>query len=362
MNFRGYASGGFLECQRNVVAEIGAALPARAAPAPARAAERLVEAEKIAENVLELVENRGIESADIKSTAAETGAAVAIVNGALLLVRKDAVRLAALPEFLLGELLVLGIAVRMPLQRSFAVRGLDLLRRRVPLHAENFVIIHLIGIRHNCWVPPPGVRRARGTNLRGPRIAKALPSVPSADAYSLIVGFGHTRGFRFRFRGHAHHRGAQHSPVKQISGLQLANDDPVGVFAGFDPFDGVMEVRIKFLIQRLDADEPLLGESLPELPPNQLETFAVFEIRRVARLRKRAVESVQHRKQTLDQRFGGALALLHALFFHALPEVFKIGLAADQRIHQLFLFSLQLLHRIGSALRLLSSGLRWLRR
>jgi hypothetical protein len=121
-NFRGDAGGGLLEAERHVVAQIGAALPARAAPAPPSPAKNLVEAEQITKDILEFLEDRRVDSAGLESAAAQARMSEAVVDRALLRIGENAICLARLAEILLGVLLLFRIPIRVPLQRGLAIR------------------------------------------------------------------------------------------------------------------------------------------------------------------------------------------------------------------------------------------------
>src|SRR6185503_17418408 len=120
----------FLEAEVEVVAQVGAA-----SRASTPAAERVAEAEEVAQDVPEVREDRGIEA----GRSAEPGVAVGIVALPLLGVAEDAVRLRGLLEPVLG-FLVAGVPVGMVLERQLPVGRLDLGIRRVPRHPEDLVI------------------------------------------------------------------------------------------------------------------------------------------------------------------------------------------------------------------------------
>jgi len=66
--------------------------------------------------------------------------AVSVVGGTLLLIAQDSVGLAALFKALLG-LVIARIAIRVILQRQFAIGALDLRVARAAGNAEYFVVI-----------------------------------------------------------------------------------------------------------------------------------------------------------------------------------------------------------------------------
>src|SRR5208282_2013859 len=106
------------------------------------AAEHIVHAEKIAENILEVREDRLVEIG-LEAAIAEARVAVTVVDLALLRIGENAVGLRRAAKILLGFVLVFRIAVRVMLQREFAIGGLDLIARSIALDAENFVVVQL---------------------------------------------------------------------------------------------------------------------------------------------------------------------------------------------------------------------------
>src|SRR5262249_21167850 len=135
---RGLAGIGLLQADLHVVAQIGAALAAAAAPAPGAAAH----AEQIVEDV---GERRG----DVAEAAGGAGAAMlergmagAVVGPALVGVLEDLVSLVDLLEAGLARL-VAGIAVGMPLHGELAERGLELAVVDGALDFQNLVVAAL---------------------------------------------------------------------------------------------------------------------------------------------------------------------------------------------------------------------------
>jgi hypothetical protein len=112
----------FLELQREIFAQVGAAL--HTAAAPSAASEHVAEAEELAEDVAEILEDSGIEAGTLRGGAAKSSMAVSVVHGTLLRVGQHRVGFADLlkPLFRVG---VVGIAVGMVLERQFAVGTLE---------------------------------------------------------------------------------------------------------------------------------------------------------------------------------------------------------------------------------------------
>ena len=139
LNLLGHAEHCLFEFQCQVLAKIGATLRARAATAATLASEHVAEAEEVAKNILKVVEDGCVEAARARA-AAYAGMTEAIVAGTFLRIRQYGVRFAALFEALL-RLRIVGIAIRMELQRQLAISALDLLVVRRARHAQHFVVV-----------------------------------------------------------------------------------------------------------------------------------------------------------------------------------------------------------------------------
>jgi hypothetical protein len=126
----------FFKFEGDIFAEIGAPLHTVASLAAASAAEE-IEAEEVAKNVVEIVEDGLVESSGIGAYA---GVAEAVIGGALVAVGQDRISLRGFLEFLFRPG-VIGIAVGMVLHGELAVGALDFLFTGAALHSENFVII-----------------------------------------------------------------------------------------------------------------------------------------------------------------------------------------------------------------------------
>jgi hypothetical protein len=134
---------GFLERELEVVAQVGAAINAVAATAPAAPAENF--AEDIAKSIGKPAEALGTRTA--RPRGAETGRridagmAVLVVRRAFPRVAKDLVRLLGFLEFIFGALV--GIAIRMVFHREPPIRLLDVVFGRVAIDTERRVIVPL---------------------------------------------------------------------------------------------------------------------------------------------------------------------------------------------------------------------------
>src|SRR5208282_3329907 len=147
-NLGGDAHGRFVEGQRHVITQVVATLHA-AAPATTatRGAKEILETEKVAENIVEVLEDGAVKSA-LRARARQARMAVSIVNLALLRVAEDAVGFRGFAEIVFGHFLVIRVAVGMPLHRGFAISGLDLVDRSCLRQAQNFVIVSLLSAGH----------------------------------------------------------------------------------------------------------------------------------------------------------------------------------------------------------------------
>jgi hypothetical protein len=144
----GDAKDSFLELESEIFTKVGAALCARTA-APALAAEHIAKAEQVAEDVVEIVEHGGVESAIAAGSAGNSCVTEAVVARALLAIGKNRVCFAAFLEPLFG-LRIVGIAIGMVLQRELAIGALDFLVVGRPADAQNFVVIAFYVSGQNC--------------------------------------------------------------------------------------------------------------------------------------------------------------------------------------------------------------------
>jgi hypothetical protein len=136
LDLLGDAEDRFLEFEREIFAQIGAALRAGTA-ASALAAKHI--AEDVAEDILKVGEDGGVESAGTTARAAgDAGMTEAVVARALLAVGENGVGLAALLEALF-RFRIAGIAVRMVLQGKLAIGALDFLIAGGTRDAQNWL-------------------------------------------------------------------------------------------------------------------------------------------------------------------------------------------------------------------------------
>ena len=124
------------ELQRDVFSQVRTAL-GPCAPAAARA-EEIAEAEEVAENLAEVLD-RGIEPRR-SSNPAYTGMPKAVIGAAFVGIRQNGISFAALFE-LLFRVGIVGIAIRVELQRQLAVGTFNLLLAGPANNSEDLVVI-----------------------------------------------------------------------------------------------------------------------------------------------------------------------------------------------------------------------------
>src|ERR1700757_3691722 len=108
---------GLLKFQREILAQVGAALgPGAAAPS---SAENIAKTKKLSKDVGQVLERAGIE-AGTGSGASDTSMAKAVVHGTLLGVAQDSVGFAGFLEFLF-RIRVVRVAVGVILHRQLAI-------------------------------------------------------------------------------------------------------------------------------------------------------------------------------------------------------------------------------------------------
>src|SRR6266581_1844284 len=132
-----------LEPDLHVVTQIGTTLSIlrTRASAPKECLENAAADSAAAENFTENIERiMKTAAAETRASRGEGGVAETIVGRAFIRVDEDIVSFAELLKFLLG-MGVIGIFVRMKLDRELAISALDFLLRNVVLHTENIIII-----------------------------------------------------------------------------------------------------------------------------------------------------------------------------------------------------------------------------
>ena len=124
------------EFKRDVLTKIGTTL-GTASPA-GTAAEKISETEKVSENLADILKDRRIEST--RPRPAHGSMSKAVVRSPLVRVRQNRVGFAAFFEFLFC-VRIIRIAIRMKLQRQFAIGALDLLIIGFAGNPKNFVVV-----------------------------------------------------------------------------------------------------------------------------------------------------------------------------------------------------------------------------
>ena len=127
-----------LKFEGQVFAEIGTAL--HSAAAASATAEGIAKTKEFPEDVAEILEHTGIESGALRSCAAESGVAIAIVDGSFFRVGENRVSFADFFEPLL-RVRIIGIAVGVVLERKLAIRALEFDLSDRAGDAQNLVIV-----------------------------------------------------------------------------------------------------------------------------------------------------------------------------------------------------------------------------
>jgi hypothetical protein len=124
------------EFQRDIFPQIGSAL--RPAAPAGTTAEKIAKAEKVAKDLADVLEDRGIKPA--RSATTHSGMSEAVVRRSLVCVGQDRVGFAAFLEFFF-RIGVIRIAIRMKLQRQLAIGAFNLLIVGFALNPEYFVVV-----------------------------------------------------------------------------------------------------------------------------------------------------------------------------------------------------------------------------
>ena len=135
--------------------------------------------------------------------------------------------------------------------------------------------------------------------------------------------------------------------MKDIARLQFANNDAVGMVRSLHALERMVQVRVKFLPDRFDALDAFLGKNVPKLAASQFKALHVFGRSSTRIGCEREIKRIKHGEKAFQQLLEAAAALMMAFFLDAPAIVFIIGLAADQRVHQLLLFNEKLLNLVG---------------
>lgn len=111
--------------------------------------------------------------------------------------------------------------------------------------------------------------------------------------------FLRARSFRRTARD-AHHRRPQNAPVKHIAGLQFVDNRAFRVLQSLHLLDSMVKIRIKLFADAFNSLEALFRERIPELAPDQLESFIVLGVSRIVVSGDGSIERVERRKDILD--------------------------------------------------------------
>ena len=132
------AERGLFELQRQIFAQISATL-GPCAPTTTSATKEITKTEKVSEDVAEVLEDARIEAGSAGG-GADSGMSEAVVSGALVLVGKNGVGLAALLEFFF-RVGIVGIAIGVILHGQLAVGTLDLSIAGRTADAQHLVVV-----------------------------------------------------------------------------------------------------------------------------------------------------------------------------------------------------------------------------
>src|SRR5260370_18001798 len=152
LDLGGYARGSFLERKRHVISQVGATLRAASATPASAPSKQIFEAKEISEDVVEILEDGVVKS--LTGSAGKPSMTVRVVNLPLLRIAEHAVGFGAFAKLYFRLGFVFRIAVRMPLERRFAIRAFDFVDGGGARHAQNFVIIPLIPLGHANFQSP----------------------------------------------------------------------------------------------------------------------------------------------------------------------------------------------------------------
>jgi hypothetical protein len=128
----------FIKLKMQIFAEIGPTLSAAAATATL--SEDVTETKDVAEDVTEILKDRGIESSRTSRVTAHTGVSETVVQRSLLAIGKNCVRLGNLLE-LIFRFRVIRIAIGVIRHRELAISALDFDVGGHPRDPEHFVTI-----------------------------------------------------------------------------------------------------------------------------------------------------------------------------------------------------------------------------
>ncbi len=170
-DFGVYTGRGFFKRQTHVVAQIGtAARTPAASPAAPPTGEKILEAEEVPEDVVEILEDRAAEI-DAATRTGKASMAIGVVDLTFFRVTQHTVGFRAFAEFYLGIGFVLRMAVWMPLEGTLAVSGFNFLDGSCARYAEHFVIIALLRLCHCTFTL---VERRANAALESLRLPKTL--------------------------------------------------------------------------------------------------------------------------------------------------------------------------------------------
>jgi hypothetical protein len=122
--------------------------------------------------------------------------------------------------------------------------------------------------------------------------------------------------------------------VKNISGLKNLQDRAIGVLCGFGTIEGLVQVRIERLSERISSLGSELRNVVQKLFVNQLEAFAVVFVFRFAMSGKSVFKTIDDGDKSFDDAGGGAFGIFGPFFLDALAVIVEVGLATEHCLTQ----------------------------
>src|SRR5882672_5796494 len=139
-----------------------------------------------------------------------------------------------------------------------------------------------------------------------------------------------------------HNRGPDNTPMKHAPILEDVENETVGMVFRFGALDGLVNVRIENLPGGINALHAVAREGIPKLFADQHHALPIFLVGGIVVRLERPIESIEDGNHIRDQTFDAAARLIMAVALDPLPIVFEVGLAADQRLKEIFFFRAEL--------------------
>ena len=292
-----------LKLEGNIFAKICSPLRARALSPPA-ATKNIAKAEELAENVVEVLKDAGIETG-ARAARTDSSVAKAVVQAALFRIGEHGISFAGFlePFFCAG---IIRIAVRMVLHRQLAIGALDLLVAGPALHPQHFVIV----------------------------------SLHLASQDSLLIDY------RSGFLATRTIAGRSSRSFSLISALQLFQHMMIFRVRGLNHFYRFVKTRVKLLILGRNRFHAELCQRILQLLVDQLYSYMKFRFLR--RRPQRPLEAVEHRNDCLHCIHQRVVAEILLLFSGAFAGVVELRLHARLPVEQCITLGAELFYFSGS--------------